>query len=104
MDSTNLATAYEAEKRECREQWKEKKAKEGVGKILRHIPLALSKLVPDKLPRYLRRHIPCCPPLAKVQVRDLTSVMYEADFASLVCSVDGVEPPSGECLTRMFEI
>ncbi|KAL1716040.1 caspase domain-containing protein [Schizophyllum commune] len=65
---TNLATAYEAEKRKCREQWKEKKAKEGVGKVLRQIPLALSKLAPNKLPRRLRRHIPCCPPLAKVQM------------------------------------
>ncbi|KAL1733759.1 caspase domain-containing protein [Schizophyllum commune] len=83
----NLASAYEAEKQKCREQWKEKKAKEGVGKVLRHIPLAYFKLAPNKLPRCLRRHIPCCPPLAKVQVRDLTSVMYEADpsFSRLLC-------------------
>ncbi|KAL1751336.1 caspase domain-containing protein [Schizophyllum commune] len=65
---TNLAIAYEAEKQKCREQWKEKKAKEGVGKVLRHIPLACFQLAPNKLPRRLRRHIPCCPPLAKVQM------------------------------------
>ncbi|KAI4521106.1 hypothetical protein K525DRAFT_202084 [Schizophyllum commune Loenen D] len=76
---SNLASAYEAEKQKCREQWKEKKAKEGVGKVLRHIPLACFKLAPNKLPRRLRRHIPCCPPLAKVQVRKPTSVLYEAN-------------------------
>ncbi|KAI5825861.1 hypothetical protein K523DRAFT_250171 [Schizophyllum commune Tattone D] len=99
---TNLAIAYEAEKQRCREQWKEKKAKEGVGKVLRHIPLACFQLAPNKLPRRLRRHVSCCPPLAKVQVRRLTSTQDEADFASLVFAVDGVEPPSGECLTRKF--
>ncbi|KAL1690605.1 caspase domain-containing protein [Schizophyllum commune] len=84
---TNLATAYEAEKKKCREQWEEKKAKEGVGKVLRHIPLACFKLAHNKLPRRLRRHIPCCPPLAKVQVRKLASVLYVTDpsFSRLLC-------------------